>query len=711
MSGAVVGTVAYMAPEQARAEPVDQRADIYTLGLILYDLLLGRARASSAESAFDELNTRMVQSPPAPRTKDASIPEALDRIIARCIQPAADARYPTIAEMLADLEKLDDNGKPLPMVRRLTWRIGAAAALVVASLLGGTYWLARGPGVPVEHDPVSVLIADIQNGTGDPSFDRTLEPILKLAIEGAGFVSAYDRTGMARSLGVKPPEKMDERAAQEIAVRQGVNVVLSGSVDRQGSRYAVSVKATQAVTGQVIAAATDRTSNKAEVLKLAASLVEPVRKALGDTTTSDAAQRFALEALSATSLEAVHEYARGLEALSASRPEDALRNFSNAVERDPKFGGAYGAMAIASFNLDRRQDAVKYLKAALEHLDSMTERERYRTRGFYYLITDDYEACVKEYGDLIARYSADASARNNRSLCFSYLRNIPAALEETRQVVKILPNRTLYQQNLAQYLAYASDFPGAEGQARSIKQPGMFGLLALAFAQIGQGRVPDAEETYRALSALDDQGASYTASGLADVAAYEGRFSEAARVLRQGAAADLRVQGCRPGGRQVRRPGPCGAAAREEGRGHGRRREGAGQQSGRQDPLPRRAGAPRSRRDGESPGALPGARFRPAEGFPGIRQDSQRSAGAQTARRASGGSGPDRRQRPPRHVDRSVPTWDGRIWRPARSSRPTPRSSAASSAAAKPCRFSWTTSLRTSTSRRSTTTRAACGRH
>ena len=577
MSGAVVGTVAYMAPEQARAEPVDQRADIYTLGLILYDLLLGRARASSAESAFDELNTRMVQSPPAPRTKDASIPEAIDRIIARCIQPAADARYPTIADMLADLEKLDDNGKPLPMVRRLTWRIGAAAALVVASLVGATYWLARGPGVPVEHEPVSVLIADFQNATGDPSFERTLEPILKLAIEGAGFISAYDRTAMARSLGVKPPDKLDERAAQEIAVRQGVNVVLSGSVARQGSRYAVSVKATQAVTGQVVATATDRTSNKAEVLKLAAGLVEPVRKALGDTTTSDAAQRFALEALSATSLDAVHEYARGLEALSASRPEDALRNFSNAVERDPKFGGAYGGMAIASFNVDRRQDAVRYLKAALEHLDSMTERERYRTRGFYYLVTDDYQACVKEYGDLITRYPADASARNNRALCFSYLRNIPAALEEARQVVKILPNRTLYQQNLAQYLAYAGDFPGAESQVRTIKQPGLFGQLALAFAQVGQGRVSDAEETYRALSALDDQGASYTASGLADAAIYEGRFSEAARGTQARRRRRPGVQGRRPGCRQVRRAGPFRAAARKEGRGSGRRREGAGQ--------------------------------------------------------------------------------------------------------------------------------------
>jgi tetratricopeptide (TPR) repeat protein len=301
----------------------------------------------------------------------------------------------------------------------------------------------------------------------------------------------------------------------------------------------VSVKATQAITGKVITTATNRTSNKADVLKLAANLVKPVRRELGDTTTSDAAQRFALETLSATSLEAVHEYARGLEALSASRFEEALQNFSAAIKLDPKFGGAYGAMGMASLNLDRRQDAEMYLKAALGHLDSMTERERYRTRAFYYLITNDYRACVKEYGDLIAKYPADASARNNRSMCFSYLRDIPAALEEMRQAVRILPNRTLYQQNLAEYLGYSSDFPAAEEQARSIKPPGLFALLALASAQIGQGRVSDAEETYRALGKVDEQGASYTASGLADVATYEGRFSESARLLSQGAAADL----------------------------------------------------------------------------------------------------------------------------------------------------------------------------
>ena len=163
----------------------------------------------------------MAQAPPPPRTTDPAIPEALDRIVTRCIQPDAGVRYPSMADMLADLEKLDDNGKPLPMVRRLTWRMGAAAALVVASLVGATYWLARGPAVPVEHEPVSVLIADFKNGTGDPAFDRTLEPMLKLALEDAGFISAYDRLGIRRTLGVRPPEVLDERAAQEIRRQAG----------------------------------------------------------------------------------------------------------------------------------------------------------------------------------------------------------------------------------------------------------------------------------------------------------------------------------------------------------------------------------------------------------------------------------------------------------------------------------------------------------
>jgi serine/threonine protein kinase/Flp pilus assembly protein TadD len=538
MTGAVVGTIAYMAPEQARAEPVDARADIYTLGLILYDLLLGRVRASHAGSAFDELNTRMVQPPPAPRTQDPSIPEALDRIIARCIQPAADARYQSISEMLADLETLDDNGRPLPMVRRLTWRMGAAAALAVASLVGATYWLARGPAVPVKHEPVSVLIADVSNSTGDAALDHTVEPILKIALEDAGFVTAFDRTAIRSNLGIRPPEKLDERAAQEIAVKQGLGVVVSGALTRQGSGYGVSVRAIQAVTGNVLMTASSRASGKDQVLGAVTKLAGNVREALGDDT-SGSARLFATETLSATSLEVVHDYAAAMAALSNSRFEEALRGFSKTVERDSDFGLGYAGMAVASRNLDRQQDAQKYMQEAVRHLDGMTERERLRTRGLSFKWSGDYQACVKEFGDLITKYSADAMARNNLAGCLSILRELPKAVEEMRQAVKILPKRNLFRENLALYAAYSSDAQTAEREARAIENPGLFGMLPLAFAQLLQGQVPQATETYQKLAAIDDQGASYTASGLGDLALYEGRFAGAERILEQGAAADL----------------------------------------------------------------------------------------------------------------------------------------------------------------------------
>jgi eukaryotic-like serine/threonine-protein kinase len=538
MMGSVVGTIEYMAPEQARAQPVDQRADIYALGLILYDLLLGRTRASRTESVVAELNLRMKDPPPPPRSIDPDIPAPLDRIIVRCIQPDADARYATTAELMADLEKLDDEGELLPVSRRLTWRLGAAAAVVLVALVGLTWWLARPAPPPVEHEPVSVLIADFENSTGDATFDRTLEPMLKLALEGAGFISAYDRTGMSRGLGVRPPDKLDEQAAAEIAVKQGLGVVLSGSIEQQGTRYAVSMKATRAVTGDVITSSTRRASSKQQVLGVATELATSVRSALGDDT-SGSAQRFAMETLSATSLEVVREYAAAMEALSRSQFEEARQSFSRAVALDANFGLAYAGMAIASRNLDRHQEAETHVREAIRHLDGMTDRERYRTRGLFYFLTNDYQACVKEYGDLIAQYAADAAARNNLALCQTYLRNLPQAVAEMREVVKILPNRALYRENLALYSSYSGDFEGAEQEVGAMPEPGLFGLLALAFAQVGQGQVPQAMETYQSLGSVDDQGPSYTASGLGDLAIYEGRFSDALSILGDGAAADL----------------------------------------------------------------------------------------------------------------------------------------------------------------------------
>jgi tetratricopeptide (TPR) repeat protein len=538
MVGAVVGTVQYMAPEQARAQPVDQRADIYAFGLIVYDMLLNKQRAKGSQTALEELQARMNTAPPAPRTLDQTIPEPLNQLVAKCIEPDATKRFQTTPELVTALNRLDDRGKLIPVTKRLTKPMMAAIAAGVALLVGGTYYLARGPGIPVQHEPVAVVIADFQNQTGDPEFDGTLEPIVKLALEGAGFISAFDRGGIARTMGVRPPEVLDEKGAMELAAKQGVGVVLSGSLIKSGNGYKVAMKATEAVSGTVITSDDDTAAAKDAVLGVVTELAGGVREALGDER-SDTAQRFAMETLSATSLDVVREYAKAMEALSRSQFNQAMQGFSKAVKLDPKFGLAYAGMAIASNNLGRQQDAENYVKQAIALVDGMTERERYRTRGMFYFITSDYQSCVKEYGDLIAKFSADAAARNNRAHCLSKLRSMSDALEEARQLVKILPNRGLYRVNLAMYAAYSGDGAAAEQESQNALEKSPWALQSLALSQLLQGKVAESTQTYNALAKSEDLGPSYTASGLADLALYEGRITEAVRILTEGAAADL----------------------------------------------------------------------------------------------------------------------------------------------------------------------------
>src|SRR5262249_4165376 len=148
--------------------------------------------------------------------------------------------------------------------------------------------------------------------------------------------------------------------------------------------------------------------------------------------------------------------------------EEALRSFSKAVDFDPNFGLAYAAMAVAARNLGRQQEGEKYIKLALEHLDRMTEREKYRVRGSYYALIGDERKCVDEFNTLISHYPADAAAHNNIAVCWTQLRNISKAVEEVQQAVTILPKRTIYRNNLALYASYGNDFQTGMQEALAV---------------------------------------------------------------------------------------------------------------------------------------------------------------------------------------------------------------------------------------------------
>jgi tetratricopeptide (TPR) repeat protein len=383
-----------------------------------------------------------------------------------------------------------------------------------------------------------VLIADFENTTNDTTFDHTVEPVLRIALEGAGFISAHDRTRMRASFGMPPPDKLDETVARQVAMKQALGIVLSGSISRQGNGYEVSIKAVQPITGNVVTSAKGTAAGKDDVLKVVTRLATNVRKVLGDKT-SESAQLFAMRSVSATSLDVVSHYAAGIQLQSTGKYEEARQRFLKAVELDPKFGLGYQNLAIMSRNVGKLEDAEKYSKEALRYLDGMTERERFLIRGNYYLMTGDLQQCVKEYGELIARYAADTAAHNQRALCLVKLRDMRGAMEEQRQAVQILPNHATYRGNLALYAAYAGDFQTAEREVRAIREPTARALQALPLSQLGQGRLKEAVEAYQKIGTMGVWGASFAAAGLGDLALYEGRFADALRIFEEGAAANL----------------------------------------------------------------------------------------------------------------------------------------------------------------------------
>ncbi len=541
-TGRVVGTLDYMSPEQSKGQSVDHRTDIYALGLILTDLLLGVRERPAGVTPWDALTARIARAPEPLATRDAGVPAAFDAVITKCLQLDPDDRYATTSELVAALSRLDDDGNliPEPVVKRFTAGAMAAAGLVLVAMVGITWWLARGS-APVEHQPVSVLIADFTNSANDPVFSGLVEQALSVGVEGASFISAFPHRDAMRVVSeIKAGPKLDDAAARLVAMREGLNVIIGGSIAAAGANYIINVKAVSVGDQKVLLDWNTTAAGKDDVLPAVGRAAERVRRTLGDTKTANASSE--QETFTATSLEAAKAYAEAQDLQWAGKSDDAIAAYLGTLKIDPNFGRAHAGLAALYANRGRTEDAEASYQRALRLLDRMTEREKLRTRGGYYLFKRNYDKAIEESNALLKKYPADTSGMANLALAQFYRRDMKTALQVGRRASDVYPNNVVRKNNAALFAMYAGDFDEAARLAASVIQlnpafPKAY--VALGMSQLAQGRADDALATFKKLSLVGTSSAAdFAASGLIDLALVGGREQDALTLLADAIAVD-----------------------------------------------------------------------------------------------------------------------------------------------------------------------------
>jgi eukaryotic-like serine/threonine-protein kinase len=447
-AGSALGTIAYMSPEQARGEVVDARTDLWSLGVVLYEMVTGSRpfEGSTAAVVFDAILNKVPV-----HERNPEVPAELARIIARLLEKDRGLRYQSAAEVRAELIGQVGQALSPAKYRRPTrrFRYTLTTTAVLATIALGAFLWRRSQAKPLTDKDILVL-ADFTNNTGDPVFDGTLREALAIRLEESPFLKVMSDEEMRQDLRLmsRPPDQhITNDIAREVCIREGDKAMISGSVARLGSAYAITLQATNCQSGDVLARGQVQAQDKEHVLQAVRGAGGDIRVKLGESLSSIQRLDRPFEKVTTPSLEAYQAFAQGAEQESLGSFPAAISFFKRATELDPNFADAYAWLGTTHNNVYEYDLRDRYLKKAFSLIDRVrSEQERLTISAYYYCLGRQTEKC-EETNQLFARtYPRDDTPRSTLGILYYGTGELEKALHEFQEALRVVdrPYTALY---------------------------------------------------------------------------------------------------------------------------------------------------------------------------------------------------------------------------------------------------------------------------